>query len=160
MSTPPHLKAWMEKLDAYQDKHPNLSRKECMIKLGKKNKKKRVKGGNPLIAAAVGAVPEALNSVTKGIETGVKAQHEFNKDNGALAAEKAKNFTKFFRDLQHTRYWDPESIKPSLRLKKFGIDPPNSQNDKKNEAKLERANDALYDWAEKEFDKQMGSIKR
>jgi hypothetical protein len=117
-------------------------------------------GVNPqLIAEAVKAIPAVAESITKGVETGVKTQHEFNKDNLALAAEKSRNFNTFYRDLVHRRYHDPESLPPRLRLKRFNIDPVSAIFDKKNEANRDRADDALYEYAEQQIEKMQSSIK-
>jgi hypothetical protein len=108
-----------------------------------------LKGGN--VGAIAGAVQGGIGGIADAISKGVKTQHEFNKENGKLQAEKQMNFLQFYRDLEHVRFHDPERVPPSLRLKKFGIDPPNAIFDKKNEAKRERADEALYSYAEKRF---------
>jgi hypothetical protein len=156
MAIPAHLKPWMDHLAKFRKAHPNMKPIEC-AKEAKKTYHK--KGGNPaLIGAIASAVPEALNSITKGVETGVKTQHEFNKDNGALAAEILKNKTQLLRDLKHQRYWDPEKMPAKLRLKKFGINPPSTQNEPKNEAKLEKADEALEEYVDQQFEKYQNKI--
>ena len=153
---PAHLKPWMDHLAKFRKEHPKMAPIDCSKEAKKTYHKK---GGNPaLIKGAIDVGKAVVDSAGDAIKKGVETQHNFNKDNGNLASEKATNFNKFYRSLQHTRYWDPESIKPSLRLKKFGIDPPSTQNEKKNEEKLEKANDALYDYAEKQFEKMQDKI--
>jgi hypothetical protein len=109
------------------------------------------KGGNPALVAVAQAIPGSIGAIGDTIVSGVKANHEFNKENGNLTVQQEQNFQRYFRDLQHQRYWDPERIPASLRLKKFGIDPPSAMKDPKNADKLEKADDALYAYAEKRF---------
>lgn len=115
------------------------------------------KGGNPAMAIAQG-IEGGIKGLSSAVDTGVRAQHDFNKDNGALKAEQEKNFQKYYRDLIHTRYWDPTSLSTAIRLKKFGIDPPNVTAEgsswlksPSNQEKLDKADDALLAYAEKKY---------
>ena len=149
---------WLEHVAQFRKSHPNLANSEVYKKAKLTYKKK---GGNPaIVKAALDSGVAVVGAVGDSIVKGVNTQHDFNKDNNNLSAERSKNFTKFYRDMQHIRYWDPESISPKLRLKKFGIDPPSSQNDKKNAVKLERANEALYDWCEQQIEKEQNRIDK
>ncbi len=117
-------------------------------------------GVNPaLIMEAAKIGTEVIGSVGKEVQRGVTTQHEFNKDNYRLAQERAKNESDYLRHLSHTRYHDPESLPPRLRLSYFGIDPPRAMKDKKNAAKLLKADDALYAYAVEQIEKQQRGIK-
>lgn len=117
-------------------------------------------GVNPAVLAEAAKIgKEAISSIGSEVQRGVQTQHEFNKENLRLASEKAKVFSDYYRDLAHRRYHNPESLPPSLRLKKFGIDPPKAIFDPKNEAKRERADEALYEYAEKQIEKMQAGIK-
>jgi len=141
---------WIEHVKKYQKKHPNLDWGQC-LKQAKKSYKKRKHGGNPLLVAgvteAVKAIPGTVNAIGDQIDKGRKTQHEFNKDNGALMAERSKNFQQFYRDLMHKRFWDGESLPPSLRW------PREKTNNPKYADQQEKKDQALYDWAEKQWDK-------
>jgi hypothetical protein len=143
---------WKQHLSRYQHSHPNLTLKECMQGASKTYKKKK-HGGNPaaIIGAVAQAVPGTITGISDAIDQGRRTTKEFDRESGKLAAERDKNFQNYYRDLAHTRYWNPEAIKPSLRLKKFGIDPPSKINDPKLSANRERADDALYTYAEEKF---------
>ena len=108
------------------------------------------KGGNPaLISAAVQAIPGAIGGISDAVDKGRRTQHEFNKDNGALAKEKSANFQQFYRDLMHTRYWDGEKLPPKLRF------PREKTNNPKYASEQEAKDDALYEYAEKQWEKMM-----
>ena len=77
-----------------------------------------------------------------------------------MSAERSKNFNTFYRDLVHRRFHDPESLPPKVRLKKFGIDPPQAIFKKENEEKRDKADEALYDYAEQQIDKEQNRIDK
>ena len=125
----------------------------------KRGRPRKQMGGNPLmIASAVAdAAPGIINGIGSAVDQGRRTQHEFNKENGALEVERAQNtgerekrFQQFYRDLMHTRFWDPEKLKPSLRF------PREKTNNPKYAKEQEIADEKLYDYAEKVFGRQGG----
>jgi len=157
MPIPAQLKPWMDHLAEFRKANPNMKPTDC----AKEAKKTYKKGGNPaVVKAAIDVGKAVVDTAGDAIKKGVETQHNFNKDNGNLAKEKASNFNQFYRDLVHQRYWDEEKIRPSLRLKKFGIVPNSAIKDPKNEAKREKADEALYDYAEQQFEKMQGQIDK
>ena len=69
---------WIKKVKEYHSKHPELSYKECLVKLSTA-KNKRQKGGNPALLALAqnsGQISEALDSIINGITTAVDKQQE------------------------------------------------------------------------------------
>jgi len=115
-----------------------------------------LKGGNPL---AIGdAIKGGIEGIASGIDKGVRAQHDFNKENGKLAMEKENNFMTYYRDLEHKRFWEESKLPSFLRLSKFGIaERDDTRVGSKwlkipaNRDKLDKADDALREWAEKRF---------
>lgn len=151
---------WLMHLKKYHADHPNLSYREAMMKAKATYKPvRKMRGGNPaVIGQLISAIPGAVGSIGDSIKKGVETQHQFNKDNGALAAEIIKRKAQLLRDLKHERYWDPEKMPTRLRLKKFGINPPNTQNRPENSDKLDRADEALEDYVDKQFEKYQDRI--
>lgn len=69
---------WIKKVKEYHSKHPELSYKECLVKLSSA-KNKRQRGGNPALLALAqnsGQISEALDSIINGITTAVDNQQE------------------------------------------------------------------------------------
>jgi hypothetical protein len=69
--------AWINKVKAYNKEHPNLTYKECLIKLG--SKKKKQSGGNPALLALAqnsGQMADALDSIIGNISNAVDKQQE------------------------------------------------------------------------------------
>jgi hypothetical protein len=121
-----------------------------------KNKIILKRGGNPLagVAAVGDTVGNLANSIGDQIDKGRRTTHEINKENGYIKVEQKRNIGNeerehqaFYRDLIHQRYWDPEKLKPSLRLpfdRKYINDP-------KYKKQRDIADDKLYAYAEKVF---------
>lgn len=144
---PTHLQKWHDHVAAYRKKHPGLSLKDAMHGAGKTYpSKKKMKGGNPAIVGAIAAaVPDTIRGIGDAVDQGRKTQHEFNRENGNLVVEKEKNFQQYYRDLMHTRFWDPEKLPRKLRF------PRDKTNNPKYKAEQEAADDALYEYAEKRY---------
>ncbi len=105
------------------------------------------KGGNPL--AIAGMVTEGIGNLagTIGdqIDKGRRTTFEIDKETGNVAAEKAKNFDKFYRDLMHKRFWDGESLPPRLRFDRIKTNNP------KYAKEQEIKDQALWDYAHKQY---------
>lgn len=146
---------WIEKVKQYNAKHPNLTYKECMIKLSNKRKKKH--GGNPMaVAGAISGVADSVGglatSIGNQIDQGRRTTHEISLQNGGIEVDKAynvgereKKFQDFYRDLMHKRFWDGDSLPPRLRFPRW------KTNNKQYEKEQEIADDKLYAYAEKVY---------
>jgi hypothetical protein len=147
------MNLWIEKVKAYHSKHPELTYKECMIKLSKKRKH----GGNPLAAAeAISGVADSVGNLATAIgdqvDKGRRTTHEISKENGGIEVDRASNtgerekkFQQFYRDMMHKRFWDGDSLPPRLRW------PREKTNNPKYADEQEKKDDALYAYCEKVF---------
>jgi len=143
---------WKHHLTKYQHSHPKLTLKECMIgasKTYKKKENKRKHGGNPaaIVGAVAQAVPGTINAIGDQINQGRITSHEFEKDEGKTTSKRAANFEQYYRDLMHKRFWNGESLPPNLRW------PREKTNNPKFAAEQERKDQALWDYAEKQYEK-------
>lgn len=110
------------------------------------------KGGNAaLIGELAAALPESVNAVGNAVDQGRRTTFEIGKETGQFEVDRENIFMNYYRDLEHKRYWNPSKLPPKLRLKKFGIDPPSESKNKKYSSQLDKADEALYDYAYKQF---------
>ena len=130
---------WIAKCKAYHLAHPELSYKEVLMALGKKNRKQR--GGNAIVGAVAGAVPGTISAIANAVNEGIKLRDERDKLNGNLNYEKNNRFMDYYRNLLHWRFWDGERFPPYLRLPRYETNNPQYA------AKQEEKDNLMYQYA-------------